>query len=1231
MDSSSERRRMLPTAAEPSFRLPGLAKEGGDTAAPLLKSSMKSPTGSGALEQGTTGVSFRLSAVALAEGDEDDYSLDDSVGTDSTSGDGQKKKGKALDKTLANVETKAVRCLRLMIWSGLAITAIVFSVVTFWYARRQEVESFEEQFHELAEQFVNGFHGKIKLQLQTMDLLSISLTTVAVETNQKWPFVTINDWEALGTSARSMVAAPSLGMYPKVIPQLRFPWEQYTQWHSNLEWTNQSRAYQEYFEETFNRSLLQITNHQVYTEGDSADEAEETRRRLQEAEEFTPTTWNGQYGSNPSIYRTNPLPQPEIPYVNEPQVTTGPAYYPIWQMSPYLQDGFNQEANSSQPQSIRLINYNLKYSINTTLMIVEENGEAVFGHELWKNDDTTTANTQPGASILYPIFNTILEDSVNESKKVAGILELDFEWQSFFSYILPHSSNAIQAVISNCQQTYSYQITGEMAYYEGPNNLHQTEFDDLKLTAALADFQTASTGTYYNGVPVNQDYCPWTLEVYATQDMRDAFVTAKPFLYMVVVAVVFLWTCFIFLVYDWLVERRQRKVMQTAIKSDQIVSQLFPNTFRDALYEKDKKDEDQSERKSTATALGGNAFHADIVEEFKRSVGGNQEGANQPMARLYPNCTVFFADIAGFTAWSSARSPVQVFTLLETIYGTFDKIAHKRHVFKIETIGDCYVAVTGLPQPQPNHALLMVKFARDCLARMPNLLKKLATTLGPDTCDLAMRVGIHSGPVTAGVLRGEKARFQLFGDTVNTAARMESNGKKECIHASQETADILFASGKGHWVHPRGERIYAKGKGELQTFWVVPSSGESAMFDDSIMLEGEVDMDDDDDDSEADNKEARIIEAALEGFGGSQEEKAEKTKWAEKNFKSVGWVVDLLYWEVKGMAWERRRHAEIEVDDVWDDAGGLEDWEPDWNEDLQRFLFDLSNSTDQRGDKSWKVAPEIVRDQLTQFVLKLTLQYEDAAFHNFDHLCQVLISADKMLKQLTTILGRDRQLNSWAKFTLLLAVLIGDISPASFGLKRITESVTSSTRHKAAFQKSLNNAWNLLMEPKFKELRNLLCSNETELECFQQLLVNLVFAGDISFGEHMEAREDRWNAAFRNMEQSPTRLLHLQAGAVLEHVSIAAQWTHTMQIWETYKKWNSCMFQELCDSYEKGVIKKDPAFGWFQQELILFDKVILPMLERLQEANALGATGSELLKCATSNRRSWGRLFLSRT
>lgn len=88
-----------------------------------------------------------------------------------------------------------------------------------------------------------------------------------------------------------------------------------------------------------------------------------------------------------------------------------------------------------------------------------------------------------------------------------------------------------------------------------------------------------------------------------------------------------------------------------------------------------------------------------------------------------------------------------------------------------ETIGDCYVAATGLPNPQEDHAVRMVKFATDCVQKLTELLAtELVSRLGPDTGKLCMRFGLHSGQVTAGVLRGEKARFQVFGDTVNTAS-----------------------------------------------------------------------------------------------------------------------------------------------------------------------------------------------------------------------------------------------------------------------------------------------------------------------------------------------------------------------------------------------------------------------------------------------------------------------------
>ena len=131
------------------------------------------------------------------------------------------------------------------------------------------------------------------------------------------------------------------------------------------------------------------------------------------------------------------------------------------------------------------------------------------------------------------------------------------------------------------------------------------------------------------------------------------------------------------------------------------------------------------------------------------------------------------------------------------------------------------MAVTGLPNPQPNHARLMARFANECLLQIRETTSRLVDKLGEGTSDLTLRIGLHSGPVTAGILRGEKSRFQLFGDTVNTASRMESTGEKNRVQVSEFTADLLVQAGKAHWLIPREDLVEAKGKGMVKTFWLV--------------------------------------------------------------------------------------------------------------------------------------------------------------------------------------------------------------------------------------------------------------------------------------------------------------------------------------------------------------------------------------------------------------------------
>ena len=123
--------------------------------------------------------------------------------------------------------------------------------------------------------------------------------------------------------------------------------------------------------------------------------------------------------------------------------------------------------------------------------------------------------------------------------------------------------------------------------------------------------------------------------------------------------------------------------------------------------------------------------------------------------------------------------------------------------------------MAGLPEPRVKHAVAMARFARVCLAIFLELVKQLEDTLGPGTASLGLRIGMHSGPVTAGVLRGDRARFQLFGDTVNTTARIEASSKRNSIHVSMECAEELRKFGKGAWLVPRPDMVPAKGKGRV--------------------------------------------------------------------------------------------------------------------------------------------------------------------------------------------------------------------------------------------------------------------------------------------------------------------------------------------------------------------------------------------------------------------------------
>jgi hypothetical protein len=249
-------------------------------------------------------------------------------------------------------------------------------------------------------------------------------------------------------------------------------------------------------------------------------------------------------------------------------------------------------------------------------------------------------------------------------------------------------------------------------------------------------------------------FCWYDFTIYPTQEFQDAATSKEPIYITLGVIVIFLLTSLVFLGYDVLVTRRQRKVEAHAAKSNAIVSSLFPEQVRQRLMENNSKPKSPNKSGSDTNNNSSNMGYnfAGQVNALNNGSSSNDTAnkllQTKPIADLFPNATVLFADICGFTAWSSTREPSQTFTLLEQIYNAFDMIAKRRRIFKVETIGDCYVAAAGLPEPRPDHAIAMARFSSECMGKMHAVVQSLEVLLGPGTADLSMRFGMHRYVIT---------------------------------------------------------------------------------------------------------------------------------------------------------------------------------------------------------------------------------------------------------------------------------------------------------------------------------------------------------------------------------------------------------------------------------------------------------------------------------------------------
>lgn len=434
--------------------------------------------------------------------------------------------------------------------------------------------------------------------------------------------------------------------------------------------------------------------------------------------------------------------------------------------------------------------------------IAPADGKKLIGYDVLGNNQTRglfEAVTTSNETLLTALPQQSQDDSafgppppppkaaimsqISDSSRAVGLVVAELEWRHVLhGHLSSNNDNQdtpddeLHVVLrSSCGDAMdTFLVTASRVEYLGSGDLHHAEFDAQDVFVPFYQFQDESTTPFVPG------HCFFSMHVFPTVHLQNEYQDNLVLQVTVAVTALFVAVTAAFMVYDYFVSKRQTKIVTAAARSHAIVASVFPAAVRERLMEESSLHAPSGHGTTNKGRLKNLMHHGLELDANEGNIINSK-----PIADLFPESTIFFADISGcvfvhvssavfvlvqlrshsssillffrhtyrFTAWSSTREPSQVFILLETIFARFDSVAKKRRIFKVETVGDCYVAATGLPDPRPEHAVAMARFARDCLRCMREAVNQLELTLGPDTADLQLRIGIHSGPITAGYVQ----------------------------------------------------------------------------------------------------------------------------------------------------------------------------------------------------------------------------------------------------------------------------------------------------------------------------------------------------------------------------------------------------------------------------------------------------------------------------------------------
>jgi hypothetical protein len=544
-------------------------------------------------------------------------------------------------------ENKAVVGLRIILIACMLVSAIVCAVLIFLYSSNEETKAYEAQFESDAQKLFESIGTNFDLTMGSADAFMFQIISQAKSTNSVWPFITIPDLPQKTAKLISQTDSIYMAFYPLITGAQRNEWENFTK--GNDAWVKGSLDVQSR-NPNFHGPILEEypVSHSIWrNEGPESDDNQGP---------FLPS-WMG----SPVI----PSYCESLHILVQRVLIQGPILSHSFLL---FADPYNWNALAYEAFAKGLITCMETFSVVVTAVA---NNADPSDPEAVAQAATTSDwaipylgpkedPNEPFADMYYPVIDSIDDVliRVTNDTEALGSVAFSFYWRHTLRDSLPPNSKGVIIVFKNeCgNQVFTYQIDGETPTFLGFEDLHDPKYDDKAMTRKL----TALIDRHgiYTGLPMNDQFCPYTLTVYPSETLEGAFVTNDPIVYAIVITLIFFFTSMIFFSYDWFVNRRQSLIKKRALASGAIVSSLYPEQVRDQLYHDAAEDP-----KKNSHGLGASKSQFQSSTANSEGIMDNRSPQGTPLngrpnAHLYQGTSIFFADLVGTLCFQ--RSSVAV-------------------------------------------------------------------------------------------------------------------------------------------------------------------------------------------------------------------------------------------------------------------------------------------------------------------------------------------------------------------------------------------------------------------------------------------------------------------------------------------------------------------------------------------------------------------------------------------